>query len=37
MEGYQISKTRYDNFQLIKGILWYRHIKTPETLKSVGD
>jgi hypothetical protein len=37
MEGYQISKTRYDNFQLIKGVLWYRHIKTPETLKSVGD
>jgi len=37
MEGYQISKTRYDNFHLIKGVLWYRHIKTPETLKSVRN
>jgi len=37
MEGYQISKTRYDNFHLIKGVLWYRHIQTPETLKSVGN
>jgi hypothetical protein len=36
MEGKQISKTRYDNFHLIKGVVWNRKIKTPATYKSVG-
>jgi hypothetical protein len=36
MEGKQISKTRYDNFHLIKGVVWNRKTKTPVTYKSVG-
>ena len=35
MEGHQISKTRYDNYHLMKGVLWNRQIKTPAIFRSV--
>ena len=36
MEGRQISKERYDNFHLIKGVVWDKKLRTPPTYKYVG-
>ncbi len=36
MEGRQISKERYDNFHLIKGVVWGKKLRNPETYKYVG-